>query len=205
MTGIALHPPLIISLMLASSCGTQPSPAPKRAEVTMASASSTAVIPAQAREVASASAVVPSATQSDVPDGQIEADGSTRRIAFEGGESLAIEPVRITGRKPGVVAECAVRITGRVIVTIGEAGSKTEVFECHRLLALGAVPSDQGRRRLGLIYEAGTPNAMFRTPVVLTEQADSRWLFDEAAFERFEGTPATRSIRAMAKVLSDRQ
>ena len=148
-----------------------------------------------------ASATTPAASSVAPDPVRTSADGQPRQIAFAAGERLTVTPLRIVGRKAGVVAECAVRIGGREIVTIGAAGSPTEALICDRLAEIGALPPIGERRRLGLIYNAGSPNTEFRAPVVLVEATDG-WAVDEPAFERFDGNNQALTITRMAEVLA---
>lgn len=128
-------------------------------------------------------------------------DGGPRRVAFAAGAPVLIEPLLITGRKPGVIAECAVRVAGQELVTIGGADTPTEVLECHGLRAAGALPPAEGHRRLALIYATGSPNVDYRTPVVLVEGAGGAWAIDDTAFDLFDGNDPHLSVAVVARKL----
>lgn len=144
---------------------------------------------------------------SPAPVIEIKADGAPRRVAFTAGPSVTIEPLKITGRKPGVVAECAVRLGGQLIDTIGAEGSPSEALSCARLTDAGALPPDGTRRRIGLIYLAGSPNVDHQVAVLLVENESGRWSRDDVAFERFAeaGVNTLASIKASKASKADRQ
>ena len=187
-------------LLSAASCGASPSSPETAQPATSASAQAVDGPSAASKTQPTGLAGIAFPSSTPTSNMETEADGAPRRIAFPAGSPVVIEPVKVRGRRAGVVAECAVRIDGRVIATVGEQGSATEVLECHRLEDAGALPPEGDRRRLGLVYSAGSPNTGHRVATMLVEDEGGRWALDDAAFERFAEAGADR-IDAMARAL----
>lgn len=137
-------------------------------------------------------------------DGQIRSkpDGTARTIALPTGNPVAVVPLLITGRKPGIVAECAIRIAGREVITIGGVDTATEALLCYGLREAGALPSANGLRRIALVYATGSPNVVYRTPVVLVEAAGNGWAVDESIFDRFDGNDPRLTVATMKRKLA---
>ncbi|MBR0653855.1 hypothetical protein [Plastoroseomonas arctica] len=105
------------------------------------------------------------------PDGPFVAAPAVR---LAGQPGLTLRSIRfrqlLPDGRPRAVLSCGVVLEARrrppqAMVTIGEG--RTEVPHCHRLREAGILPSPAGTARLGLIYEASSPNAEGRALVIL--------------------------------------
>ena len=76
----------------------------------------------------------------------------------------------------------------------------TDAYSCDALVAAGILSPDDQRQRIGLIYDVSSPNAHFRTAVVLREEG-GRWAVDPTYSGKFDDTPAGRSIPALRRAL----
>lgn len=132
-----------------------------------------------------------------VSSGAIRPDGAMLTVRLTDGRQVKLRGFRQVGRSGLSQARCGVTITGRRVVTLGVGD--TEVYSCDGLAAAGVVPPAGGVQRIGLIYDASSPNAEFRTAVVLRE--DGGWHVDPAFAGRFDDTPASRSIGALRRAL----
>lgn len=128
--------------------------------------------------------------------------GPARSIAFDNGTTARLRTSRT--QTPGRLssAQCGVEIGGQSIATIG-AGD-LDAYTCDHLVEAGALPSAADVRRVGLIYAVSSPNAHFRTALVLVETG-TIWRLDPASLGKWDDTPAARSLGSLAAALKRRR
>lgn len=127
----------------------------------------------------------------------IQRDGVPLRITFTDRSGVRLQGFRRVVRSGLSQSQCGVIIAGRQIATLGVG--ETEVYSCDGLIAAGVVPSAGRVKRIGLIYNASSPNAHFRTAVVLRE--DGGWHVDPAFAGQFDDTPQARNMAALRRAL----
>jgi hypothetical protein len=134
----------------------------------------------------------------------IEPDGPIRTITFADGTNTTVEPIRIIGRPSGFFdTDCAVRIDGGLIFTIGEEGTGTELLACYKLKEIGVLPDANNMRQFGLIYQTASLNADVINSIVLIEISPGNWAIDDAAFQKMEGSGQAKTIQNMARWIND--
>lgn len=131
------------------------------------------------------------------PKTAIQRDGKPLRMTFADGRGVRLQGFRRITLRGLSQSQCGVIIAGRQISTLGV--DETEVYSCDGLIAAGVVPSAGQVRRVGLIYDASSPNAHFRTAVVLRD--DGGWHVDPAFAGRFDDAPEARSMAALRRAL----
>lgn len=120
-------------------------------------------------------------------------------LRWPDGRALRLAPYRIDAARGLSTARCGVEIAGRRVDTIGVG--EAEAYTCNALVEAGPLPPDaDGHRRIGLIYDVSSPNAAFRTAIVLVDAAGA-WAVDPETPARFDDTPQARSIDALAAAL----
>lgn len=127
-----------------------------------------------------------------------EPDGKPVSIRMTDGRRITLVGFKVDTRRNLSSGQCGVRIDGQRIMTMG-AGD-TEVYTCGTLVAAGILPPSGRRQRIGLIYDVSSPNARFRTAVVL-HATGSAWQIDRRYAGRFDDTPAGRTIPALRRAL----
>ena len=134
----------------------------------------------------------PATTPSGTPDGKPVTITLTdkRRVTLSG-----FRTVENHGLSAG---QCGVTIDRQRLMTLGVGD--TDAYSCDALVAAGILSPDDQRQRIGLIYDVSSPNAHFRTAVVLREEG-GRWAVDPTYSGKFDDTPAGRSIPALRRAL----
>lgn len=142
--------------------------------------------------VAVPAAPSPAATSPGTPDGRPVTITLTdkRRVTLAG--------FRVVENRGLSAGQCGVTIDRQRLMTLGV--DDTDAYSCDALVAAGILPPDGQRQRIGLIYDASSPNAHFRTAVVLREEG-GRWRVDSGYAGKFDDTPAGRSIPALRRAL----
>ena len=130
-----------------------------------------------------------------------EPDGKPVSIRLTDGRRVTLAGFKVDTKRNLSSGQCGVRIDGQRIMTMG-AGD-TDAYTCGTLVAAGILPPDGRRQRIGLIYEVSSPNAGFRTAVVL-RAAGSGWQVDRDQAGRFDDMPAGRTIPALRRALGSR-
>ena len=130
-----------------------------------------------------------------------ERDGTQLAIRLRNGLTVRLQGLRRSSPGEMSAAQCAVDADGRRLATVGVGA--TEQYTCTGLVAAGAMPLKNGAPRIGLIYEVESPNASFRTAVVL-EQASGAWRVDDELAGEFDGIAAGRSIAGLRAALAKR-
>ncbi|MCD9031368.1 hypothetical protein LDO32_06460 [Luteimonas sp. Y-2-2-4F] len=121
-------------------------------------------------------------------------------LRWPDGRTLRLAPYRTDASRGLSAAHCGVEIAGRRVDTIG--AGEAEAYTCNALVEAGPLPPDAGGgRRIGLIYDVSSPNAAFRTAIVLVEAAGG-WTVDPQTPARFDDTPQARSLAALAAALA---
>ena len=134
----------------------------------------------------------PAATSAGTPDGKPVAITLTdkRRVTLAG--------FRVVENHGLSTGQCGVTINRQRLMTLGV--DDTDAYSCDALVAAGILPPDGQRQRIGLIYDTSSPNAHFRTAVVLREEG-GLWRVDPRYAGKFDDTPAGRSIPALRRAL----
>jgi hypothetical protein len=114
-------------------------------------------------------------------------------VTLAGGRRVIVEGV--VDRR-GVPPRCTVRIDGQPLATIGYGD--LEAYGCGGLRAAGRLRADAGRPRIGLIYDVFSPNARFRTALVV-RSVRARWAIEPGSPGRFDDTEAARSISSLRR------
>ncbi len=127
-----------------------------------------------------------------------EPDGKPVSIRMTDGRRITLAGFKVDTRRSLSSGQCGVRIDGQRIMTMGTGD--TEVYTCETLVAAGILPPSGRRQRIGLIYDVSSPNARFRTAVVL-QATGSAWQVDPLYAGRFDDTPAGRGIPALRRAL----
>jgi hypothetical protein len=135
---------------------------------------------------------------------EIEPDEPIRTVKFADNTKVVVEPIRIIGRSgDGAYGECAIRIDGGLLVTVGEEGSETEVLLCFGLKEIGALSNAKGIRQIGLIYYVGTRNNDFTNAIVLTEINPGNWAINEAGFGKMDEKEPPKTIPSIARWMNE--
>lgn len=119
-------------------------------------------------------------------------------VMFPDRMRVTIRPYRMITPRQMSGALCGIEINGQSIDTLGVG--ELEVYTCDKLIEIGPLPSAGTSRRIGLIYDASSPNAEVRTALVLIGDGEN-WRLDPESPGRFDGEPAAKSIKALAKAL----
>jgi hypothetical protein len=175
--------PLLALAPLALAAACQAQPAPPAPAPTMAPGATPPAVPA----------AVPAP---DFGGGTVVPDGRARTVALPPGKPVTLTPVRIRAEGPGVSYRCGLRIGGQTLVTIGTGD--TEAYGCSGLVDAGALTAKGGARRIGLLYDVSSPNAEFRTALVLVEGSGG-WAVDPESVGKWDDAPAARSLAALRK------
>jgi len=136
--------------------------------------------------------VAPQASQRDAPDGK------PLTIKLTDGRSISLAGFKERDGQGFRFGRCGVTVGRQRIMTMGVGD--TEAYTCGALVAAGIVPPSGRRQRIGLIYDVSSPNAQFRTAVVLHETA-SGWQVDASYAGKFDDAPPGRSIPALRRAL----
>lgn len=126
-----------------------------------------------------------------------KADGKALTIKLRDGRAIKLQSMRREALSGVSRAQCAVTVAGRQVATLGIG--ETDTYTCNGLIAAGVVPPAGNVQRIGLIYDAGSPNAQFRTALVLRD--DKGWHVDPAFAGRFDDTPAGRTMAGLRRAL----
>lgn len=183
MTTMRPHPTIgLPAALLLLACGAPARSVPAEPDNGVASGASVPAVPSPS----------PATTPPGTPDGKPVTITLTdkRRVTL-----LGFRIIENHGLSAG---QCGVTIDRQRLMTMG--ADDTEVYSCDALVAAGIVPPDDQRQRIGLIYDVSSPNAQFRTAVVLREES-RRWAVDPTYSGKFDGTPAGRSIPALRRAL----
>ncbi len=125
-------------------------------------------------------------------------DGKPLTITLTDKRRVTLAGFRVVENHGLSAGQCGVTIDRQRLMTLGV--DDTDAYSCDALVAAGILPPDGQRQRIGLIYDASSPNAHFRTAVVLREEG-GRWQVDPGYAGKFDDTPAGRSIPALRRAL----
>jgi hypothetical protein len=134
----------------------------------------------------------PTATPPGTPDGK------PVMIALTDKRRVTLGGFRVVENHGLSAGQCGVTIDRQQLMTMGV--DETDAYSCDALVAAGILPPDGQRQRIGLIYDVSSPNAHFRTAVVLREEG-GRWRVDPGYAGKFDDTLAGRSIPALRRAL----
>lgn len=128
-------------------------------------------------------------------------DGPARPIRFDNGTRVSVRGWKINGKFGLSSGLCGVRIGQQRLATVG--GGKTDAYTCKRLVDAGPLPSAGTTRRIGLIYNVSGPSPpmpTYQTAVILLGDG-AGWRVDVDRLGTYDGTPAAKSISALAKAV----
>lgn len=130
-----------------------------------------------------------------------KADGKPVSIRLTDGRRVTLAGFKVDTKHGLSAGQCGVTIDRWRIMTMGV--DDTDAYTCGMLVAAGILPPGGREQRIGLIYDVSSPNAQFRTAVVL-RGGGAGWRVDRAYAGRFDDTPAGRSIPALRRALRTR-
>ncbi|WP_440978661.1 hypothetical protein ACQHGV_14020 [Sphingomonas pseudosanguinis] len=125
-------------------------------------------------------------------------DGKPVTITLTDKRRVTLSGFRIAENHGLSAGQCGVIIDRQRLMTMGV--DDTEVYSCDALVAAGVIPPDGRQQRIGLIYDVSSPNAHFRTAVVLRQEGKG-WAVDPTYSGKFDSIPAGRSIPALRRAL----
>lgn len=124
-----------------------------------------------------------------------EAPSASYKVTLKDNSVVEIVPYK-EPKKAGLSdARCGVLVADQKIETLGSGD--TDTYICNGFVVAGALPEKDGVERIGLIYDAASPNAEFRTAVILFK-GDDGWKVDVESLGEFDDTDAALSIEALA-------
>ena len=175
----------VLLLLSTGACGT-PDPTSANAATIAARVSPANPAPGSAQAPAAPAA----------PAGK--AEGAAHPVTLADGTRVTVQGYRQDGRRGLSSVQCSVAIGEATVATMGSGD--TDSYTCGKLVEAGALPPAAGHQRIGLIYDVSSPNASFRSAVILVGDAGT-WSVDAATLGRYDDTPAGRSIAGLRKAL----
>ena len=112
-----------------------------------------------------------------------EPDGSKRAVQIEG-RTIQLTPFRVMQKSGLSDSQCGILVDGQRLLTLG-AGD-LDAYTCLEIVDVKALPSTKAGPRLGLRYEAASPNTSLQTATVIVRDADGRWAVVPEATTTFE-------------------
>ena len=84
-------------------------------------------------------------------------------------------------------SQCGVLLDRQRMLTLG--ANELDVYTCYRLIEAHPLPITDEHARVALLYDAGSPNADFRTAVLLQSGVDGHWHVDASATGTYDDLP----------------
>lgn len=134
------------------------------------------------------------------------------KVLLDNKEIIDVTPVWFLRDDKAPINSDSMRGTG-CGVFISESGEVTQTLvtvgtgltwpaDCGGVTAMGRLPVDKGRARLGIIYKIKSPNTDFFPSAVIIVRENGRWHLDENAMSDPRIEKAQRSIPALRRALT---
>lgn len=127
-----------------------------------------------------------------------EPPGSNVTVTFPDSRKVEVETFKVDAKHGLSNAQCGVIIGSQRIETLGSGD--TETYTCDKFVEAGPLPPAESTARIGLIYDASSANASFRTAVILVQDGES-WKVDAESLGEFDDSEASKSIEALAEAV----
>lgn len=121
------------------------------------------------------------------------------QVTLADGKAVTLEPYQVNEQHGLSSGQCGVTLAGSKIETMGSGD--TDAYTCKGFVEAGPLPPQGEAQRIGIIYDAGSENADFRTAVILV-QTPGGWKVDPDTLGQYDDAPEGKSIAALSKALA---